>query len=301
MTRARWCLVLGLMSSCTRPAPSHDDDPRYTCRVPMEPLRAALREAGGDVARVIRPGGAGDLARLDVDKRHRFVVDGADRLAISPTSDEAGAPYVHPILGDGRPVRAAGGMRVTHAGGVVTRVLLDAESYAYCTSAESLRVAVRAVVALGVDASRVEVEGRPFACVDMGSQRRRYGTVMPSVARRHELLGRALAAGQWELAEYALHELDEELDELEGAAQPGEVHVDLTPIAQSFGTQYVRPMERALEHRDAAAASAAYAGISQGCNNCHTVAGKGYITISPTPGDAQPHVAPAPSTAPPVR
>jgi hypothetical protein len=283
------------LTSCARPAPpapAVDDDPRFACRIAVSPLHTALRTAGGDRAEILYPNAAADLARLTVNARYKFVLDGERRFAIAPVSDDAPRnPYDHPVLGGGSPVRSAGGLRVLHARGRVERVVLDAQSHAYCTTAESLRPAVRALVALGVVASRITVEGRPFACVE-ASAPPRYGPIMVRVGQRYELLGRALVAGRWELAAYALHELDEELDELPGATPPEEVARAVLGPALASLRQRVPALEQAVTARDAAAARAAYAAASTTCNACHAAAQHGYIIVPSTSGEVVPSTSP---------
>ena len=290
--RALAFVVLSL--SCRAAAPTAvDDDPRYVCRVDVGPLRAALRAAGGDPARVLRPSAPRWLVALASGRRYKFVLTGEGKLAVAP--EPADAPhneYVHPVLADGAPVRSAGGITVTHDDGRVSRVLLDAESRAYCTTAESLRPTVRALRAMGVQAEAIAVEARPFACVESGAPPARYGQVMVGVGRRFETLGRALAAGRWALADYEVEELAEDLEALPPAEPPPSVHVDLLGLARAYPAAYLAPLTAAVGRRDAAAATAAYAAAAVACYACHQTAGKTGIMVSPTPGDAVPWVTP---------
>lgn len=161
--------VLASLSCHAAAPPPVDDDPRYVCRVDAAPLRAALRAAGGDPARVLHPSAQRGLVALASGRRYKFVLTEDGKLAVAP--EPADAPhneYVHPVLADGAPVRSAGGITVVHDDGRVSRVLLDAESRAYCTTAESLRPTVRALRAMGVPAEAIAVEARPRACVEGG-------------------------------------------------------------------------------------------------------------------------------------
>lgn len=281
--------------SCRSSAASEvDDDPRYLCRVDVAPLRAALRAAGGDPARILRPTTAAGLLALTSGHRHKFVLNGHGMFVLAPLpADAAHNEYVHPILGDGAPVRGAGGMTVVHVDGRVTRVVLDAESFSYCTATESLRPSVRALQAMGIPAEAIVVEARPLACAGAGAAPKRYGAVMVGVGRRFETLGRALAAGGWELADYEMEELAEDVDELPGAAPPPSVRVDLVPTARAFPATYLAPLAAAVARRDAAAATAAYGVAAGGCYGCHQAAGKVGIMVSPTPGDGVPWITPS--------
>jgi hypothetical protein len=68
---------------------------------------------------------------------------------------------VHPILGDGRPVRTAGA--ITRRANDTFEV--DQDSKAYCPTFASLEAAVEALVRLGVPRERVFRRDRPPVCV----------------------------------------------------------------------------------------------------------------------------------------
>ncbi|MBK6530788.1 MAG: hypothetical protein IPF99_14605 [Deltaproteobacteria bacterium] len=295
VSRAALLLLVLATLSCRPPsAPRPEDDPRYLCRVDVTPLREALRAAGGDPARIVRPADLAGLTALASGRRFKFVLTGVGALAVAPMpSDAAHNEYVHPILGDGAPVRSAGGITVTHDRARVSRVVLDAESRSYCTAAESLRPTVRALRAMGVEAGAIVVEGRPFACVETGGPPKRYGPVMSAIGRRFETLGRAIAARRWELADYELEELTEDLEELPLAAPPPSVHIDLAPAARAFPGEHMAPLARAVERRDATAATAAFGAAAVACNGCHEASGKAAIMVSPRPGELVPWITPA--------
>lgn len=120
---------------------------------------------------------------------------------------------------------------------------------------------------------------------------KRYGEVMQAVGRRYELAGRAIAVEQWELASYALNELDEELEALPSARQPPEVQNDLALIAGTFADTNLPALRQAVTARDVAAANAAYAAVAVACNNCHRTAGMAFLVVPTVPGEAVPRVA----------
>jgi hypothetical protein len=109
-----------------------------------------------------------------------------------------------------------------------------------------------------------------------------YGTVMADVARRFELLGRAVAAGRFELSEYELGEISELFEEtLPHAALPREGHPEVIPaLATAFLQTSVPDLRRALTTRDRAAATAAFARTAGACNSCHQASGHGFIEVS---------------------
>ena len=288
-----FALVLSTACHSRGPAPV-DDDLRYASHVALAPLAAALRASGGDPARIVRPLRARDLLALRANERFKFVL-GLDRhFALAPLP--ASAPhneYVHPVLADGAPVRTAGGLRVDHDGSTVRAVVLDPESRSYCTDTASLRAAVRALIAMGVEPASITVLARPVACVDDGAPPVRYGALMHTVGSRFEMLGRALAADNRDAARYALHELDEELDALPTARAPDETTVDLAPHAQGFLAGPFAALKRAGEGDDLGAFRAAWSATAAGCTGCHAVSGHGFLRVPTVPGEAVPGFAAA--------
>lgn len=134
--------------------------PRFACRVDVQPYRQKLAAAGGDASRILRPTRARDLDVLLPGKRYRYVVDLGGRLAVAPLPTDAPRnEYVHPILGDGQPVRTAG-MMVRAPNG---RIVVDQDSKSYCPTKSSLKAAVRALRAIGV--ADVATADHPPACV----------------------------------------------------------------------------------------------------------------------------------------
>jgi hypothetical protein len=132
----------------------------FVSRVDVQPLEQKLAAAGGDRSRIVRPTHARDLDVLLPGKPYRYIVDVGGRLAVAPLPNEAlHNEYVHPVLGDGQPVRTAGMMR-REAGG---RIVIDQNSKSYCPTKPSLQAAVRALHAIGV--ADVVVEDHPPACV----------------------------------------------------------------------------------------------------------------------------------------
>jgi hypothetical protein len=121
-----------------------------------------------------------------------------------------------------------------------------------------------------------------------------YGTVMGEVARRFELLGRAAAAGRFELAEYQLGEIAEAFEEaLPHAAPPREGHPEVLPgMASAFLQKSIPELRRALAVRDRAQATALFGQTATACNGCHQASGHGFIEIPVTPGHGIPNTDP---------
>ncbi|MBI3890468.1 MAG: hypothetical protein HY303_02945 [Candidatus Wallbacteria bacterium] len=159
-------LLLGLAAGWTfgaSPAPR----PVFDCRVPLAPLMAKLRTAGGDVARILYVGKAADLTKLKTGARYKFSLPIDGRFAIGPEpADTSGSVYSHPILSGGRPVLAAGGIRVDRDGRKLTKVTVDQDSQSYCPTADCLQAALESLAAAGVPVEVLRVENRPPECVE---------------------------------------------------------------------------------------------------------------------------------------
>jgi cytochrome c553 len=118
-----------------------------------------------------------------------------------------------------------------------------------------------------------------------------FGDLMSEVGRRFERLGRAVAAGRWELADYDLGEIGEVFEQdVPTALMPPEVHVDLRSMAQAFAATTPADLEKAIAARDRGAFEAAFARAATACNGCHRAAGRGFIEVPSTIGAAVPRL-----------
>jgi hypothetical protein len=126
-----------------------------------------------------------------------------------------------------------------------------------------------------------------------------YGTVMVDVARRFEILGRAIESRRFELADYELGELEEVFDEtLPRAELPKEGHTDVIPgLVQSFRTERVADLRKALETKDPVKARAALERAVDACNGCHAASGHGFIEVPREPGKSAPVTDPLPASS----
>ncbi|MBI3894247.1 MAG: hypothetical protein HY303_22230 [Candidatus Wallbacteria bacterium] len=141
--------------------------PVFDCRVPLAPLMAKLRAAGGDVTRILYVERAVDLTRLKAGARYKFSLPVAGRFAIGPEPAEvSGSVYSHPILSGGRPVLAAGGIRVDHEAGKLVKVTVDQDSQSYCPTADCLQAALESLAGVGVPVEVLRVENRTPECVE---------------------------------------------------------------------------------------------------------------------------------------
>ena len=113
---------------------------------------------------------------------------------------------------------------------------------------------------------------------------------MSEVGRRFEVLGRALLAGRFELAEYELGELEESFtDTLPNAAPPREGHPEVLPgLEGTFRAIHLPDLRKALKARDGAQATKSFERMAAGCNHCHVEAGHGFIEVPRVPGHPVP-------------
>ncbi len=121
-----------------------------------------------------------------------------------------------------------------------------------------------------------------------------YGTVMADVARRFELLGRAAAAGRFELADYELGEIEEQFQQaLPRALPPKEGHPEVLPgIERTFLLTNVADLRRALRTRDRSQAGAAFERAATACNACHQASGHRFIEVPLGTGRSIPNTDP---------
>lgn len=121
-----------------------------------------------------------------------------------------------------------------------------------------------------------------------------YGTAMADVSRRFEQLGRAAAAGRFDLAAYQLGEIAEQFeDTLPHAVPPREGHPEaLPPLTSAFLQTSIPDLKRALATRDRAAAMAAFGRAATACNACHQASGHAFIEVPPVWGRSIPNTDP---------
>ncbi len=124
----------------------------------------------------------------------------------------------------------------------------------------------------------------------------RYGDAMSELGRRFELVGRAAAAGRFELVRYQLGEIDEIFDDDLPHAAPPKVgsNVNLAGVAQAFAETNLPELDRAAAAHDRAAFAAAFNRASAVCNGCHQATGHAFIEIPGELGASVPKLDPLP-------
>lgn len=121
-----------------------------------------------------------------------------------------------------------------------------------------------------------------------------YGTAMAEVARRFEQLGRAGAAGRYELAAYQLGEIEEAFEEtLPHASPPHEGHPEVLPaLAHTYAEESLPALRDAIATHDAATFTVAFARAATACNACHQASGHAFIEVPLVPGRSIPNTDP---------
>jgi hypothetical protein len=291
--RLAWISIFAL--ACQ---PGRAPAPLFESRVPLPPLLAKLKEAGGDPSKILHPTAAGDLRVLESGKRYKFVVQADGRMAIAPLpADAPSNEYAHPVLGEGKPARTAGGIRLDREGATTARLTVDQNSQAYCPSAASLGAALEELVRLGVTPDLLRTENQPPRCVGAPpppESPERFGALMAEMGTRFERMGRAAEARRTELAAFELGEIGEIFaDDVPKAEAPMETNgVNLTGVAQAFAQTNIPDLKAALQSRDPKAFTAAYARAAEACNGCHRSSGHAFIEIPTEPGRPVPRLDP---------
>ncbi len=117
-----------------------------------------------------------------------------------------------------------------------------------------------------------------------------FGDVMTQVGRRFELLGRAMQARRWELADFELGELRESFDDIPTAQIPRDVKADVRQLARGFVPTIEASLQEAVAKRDTAAAATSFASAAQVCNACHQASARRFIEVPDKLGEAVPRL-----------
>jgi hypothetical protein len=296
------------VAACEPPPPPQEPAFLFDSRSPLDPELEKLKKAGDDPSKALRIGSGNDLGnQLEPGKRYDYVVMPNGALVIAPKSvDAPGNFWSHPILANGGAVKAAGHIRIEKNGGALAKVIVDAESDTYCPSPESLRAALASLITIKVPADTLRVESRQADCWKKDAakpaasaapvSRQSFGTVMLSVARRFEVLGRAHKAKRDELALYQLEEIEETFkNEVPATALPPlPPGVSIAPFLETMTSFNIPDLRKALESKDNKAVSTAYESMSKTCNGCHQAAVRAYIEVPSTPGELVPKLDPKP-------
>lgn len=107
------------------------------------------------------------------------------------------------------------------------------------------------------------------------------GEIMAQIAMHHGKLWFAGAAGNWQLADYEIHEL------AEGFAQAGTLHPLLENVTERVPALLAGNVQQPLARLQQAVAAgnpqqftAGYQALTEGCNTCHRSAGFAFNRIT---------------------
>ncbi len=107
------------------------------------------------------------------------------------------------------------------------------------------------------------------------------GEIMTAIQMRHAKLGIAGAAGNWELADYELDELDEGLDDaLTFHPMHKDIRQPLTELVPTFMKAPIDGMREAVKAKDAEKFNAAFNSLTTGCNSCHQATDFGFNVVT---------------------
>jgi hypothetical protein len=273
----------------------------FDSRVPLDGELEKLKKAGEDPSKVLHPLSALELGKqLDPGKRYAYVVLPNGNLMIAPKPD---APvWSHPILASGQAVKAAGYLRMEKSGDTISKLTIDGDSNTYCPTSDSLKSALATFALMKVPNEVLRVDNRPPDCFGAPKAQASasavphpsFGTVMLSVARRFEVIGRAHKAKRDDLALYQLEELEETFrNEIPYTALPPlPAGVSITPFLESMTSFNVPSLRKALESKDPKEVATAYESMAKTCNGCHAAAKREFVEVPSIPGELVPRLDP---------
>jgi len=98
------------------------------------------------------------------------------------------------------------------------------------------------------------------------------------VQPRHAKLGLAIAAHNWDLAAYALKELQQALGTV-ATVQPKYRNLTVAEMVQSMTGEATHELDDGIRARSPKRAAAAFDSLTDGCNACHTALGYPFVVI----------------------
>ncbi len=104
------------------------------------------------------------------------------------------------------------------------------------------------------------------------------GAAMGNMQRFTEKLHFAGQAGNWELADFYLHEIEETTEEIVDAKVVDE-GVAVGELMKAMLPPSIESVKEAIQSRDVAQFSSRYEGLVSSCNACHTSAKHGFVKI----------------------
>ncbi len=108
------------------------------------------------------------------------------------------------------------------------------------------------------------------------------------VQPRHAKLGLALQARNWDLAAYALKELQQAFATV-ATVQPKWRNLTVAEMVKSMTGDATGALDDAIRARDPKRAAAAYDDLTDGCNSCHTALNHAFVVIKPPDASSFPN------------
>jgi hypothetical protein len=102
--------------------------------------------------------------------------------------------------------------------------------------------------------------------------------MIATIQPRHQRLWRAGQDGNWEFAAYELGNLHGAFDRL-GHAHPAEHNISFPDMIASVTEQPFKELKSAIQSKDAATFTKAYADLTDACNSCHQAFNHGVVEI----------------------
>jgi hypothetical protein len=102
--------------------------------------------------------------------------------------------------------------------------------------------------------------------------------MIATIQPRHQRLWRAGQDGNWEFAAYELGNLHGAFERL-GHAHPTEHDISFPDMIASVTEQPFKQLKSAIQSKDVAAFSKAYADLTDACNSCHQALNHGVVEI----------------------
>ena len=141
-------------------------------------------------------------------------------------------------------------------------------------------IAAAAILTIGVATSRSVAAGPEAAPSPQASG------YLPSISDlmiatiqpRHERLWRAEQDGNWEFAAYELGNLHGAFGRI-GQAHPTTQNISFPEMIASVTEQPFKELKSAIQSKDAAAFTKAYADLTDACNSCHQALNHGVVEI----------------------
>ena len=144
----------------------------------------------------------------------------------------------------------------------------------------AIAIAAAAILAIGLATSRSiaagpeaapspQTTGYPPSISDL---------MIATIQPRHERLWRAEQDGNWEFAAYELGNLHGAFGRI-GQAHPITQNISFPEMIASVTEQPFKELKSAIQSKDAAAFTKAYADLTDACNSCHQALNHGVVEI----------------------